>query len=237
MKKALLTNTFLMAAAVFYAGNTYAQNNDQAQQSSKSEILFKIHDIKPNKDDKGFVKDCGYALTVYNRTNSDIDKAALDVSWPDNEGNQVIEQDIVKDKDGKSKFDGRMGVKNKVISAFIDIPRTSAFEQVTLNLTAKTEKCYLLMGDVKFRVTSCKMIDKDASVKKSRIKQETCASMFKFISPTNPEYYKEFQPVSHEDQVSQAEKLKAQQMEKLEQLNNQIIKNYDETKKVLSEIK
>lgn len=237
MKKALLINTFLMAATIFYAGNVCAQNNSQPHQNSKSEILFKIHDVKPNKDDKGFVKDCGYSLTVYNRTNHDIDKAAIDVSWADNEGNQVIEQDIVKDKDGNSIFDGRMATKNKVISAFIDIPRTSAFEQVTLNLAAKTEKCYLLMGDVKFRVTSCKMIDKDATSKKSIIKQETCAGMFKFISSTNPEYYKEFQPVSHEDQVSQAEKQKAQQMEKLENVNNEIIKNYDETKRVLSEIK
>ena len=239
MKKALLTNTFLMALTMLYAGNVCAQEKAK-QPSFKKEILFKIHDIKPNKDEQGFVKDCGYSLTVYNRTDTDMEAATLDLSWNDNDGNQLVEQDIVTDDEGKQKFDGRMKTKNKVISSFVDIPRTSAYEQVTLDLTAKTEKCYLLLGDVKYRVTSCKLIDKeilDTDKKAKNRKKETCANMFKFVSVTNPEYYKEFQPVSHEDQAAQAEQQKVQELDKIENINNEILKNFDETKSVLSEIK
>ena len=187
MKKALLINTVFMTGIVFLADGAVAQNAvNNTQNVQKKEILFKIHDIKPNKDEQGFIKDCSYTLTVYNRTDSEVDAASLDLSWADNDGNYIIEQDIVSDENGAQKFDGRMKVGNKSVNTFVDVPAIPTYSQVSINATAKTEKCYLLLGNVNYRVTSCKLAKRDNLGTAGVNSSETCGKMFRYVPVTDP---------------------------------------------------
>ena len=238
MKKALLINTVLMTGIAFFADGAVAQKTvNNTQNAQNKEILFKIHDVKPNKDEQGFIKDCSYTVTVYNRTDSEVDAASLDLSWADNDGNYVIEQDIVTDEKGEQKFDGRMKVGNKSVNTFIDVPSIPTYSQVSINATAKTEKCYLLLGNVNYRVTSCKMAKRDNLGTASVNSSENCGKMFRYVPVTDPEYYKEFQPVSYEAQQLEKETRKNRDLENIEKTHGEILGNYDNARNILSQIK
>ena len=237
MKNTLLLNTFLMAATALYAGNVYAQDAQPQEPAAEKEILFKIHDVKPNKNEEGYVKDCSYTLTVYNRSDMEIDSASLDLSWNDNDGNYLIEQDIVTDENGEKTFDGRMRISNKTISTFIDVPQVPTYSQVSVSATAKTEKCFLLLGNVNYRVTSCKLLKRDALGSAANAGSESCSKMFRFVPVTDPEYYKEFKPISYSAQVSAAEQQKIRDLEEIERTNAEILNNFDETRKIVNGIR
>lgn len=237
MKNTLLFNTLLMAATALYAGNVSAQKADIPAPQSDKEILFKIHDVKPNKDEEGFVKDCSFTLTVYNRTDTDIEAAAIDLVWPDNDGNYVVAQDIVTDENGDKKFDGRMRTNNKTITTFVDIPQVSSYTQVSVPVTAKTEKCFLLLGTLNYRATSCKMAKRNVMDSASKGKAESCSKMFRYVPINDPEYYKEFKPVSYVEQVSSEEKQKLKDLENIDRINNEILGNFESTKRVLEKIR
>ena len=71
---------FLSVLGMVMAGCVSAAN---AQQSAQENILFKIHDVQPVKNADGAVVACDFDTTLYNRSNSALRAAVLNLTWTD----------------------------------------------------------------------------------------------------------------------------------------------------------
>ena len=127
---------------------------------------------------------------------------------------------LVKDeKKAEQKKSGRSYSKTEnvtppSVSTSIDVPQIEPFTQVTVRNRLQSDRCFLLIGDVKSSATNCSVI---AAASKERVspvstnnKGGNCDGLFKFVSPTDPEYYREFKPVSYEEDKALSENKRAQ---------------------------
>jgi len=234
MKKNLLIGTFLMSGAALFANSVFAQKAELPAMVSNQQILFKINDVKPVKNEDGLITDCEYNIVLYNRTNSEIESAGMDLSWADDAGNYVLEP--VEGGDDPSK--NRIKSNNATVTSFVDIPTIKPYSQYTVKATAKTSKCFLLLGNVNYKVTSCRMANTQTTVGKPAAGvSESCARLFKYVSVQNPEYYRGFKPISFEDQENQNANKLQRDLENLSNSQQEIIDVFDRTKNILSTIK
>ena len=60
---------------------------DEAQPA----VLFKIHDVKPIRNRDGNVTDCEFNATFYNRSNNNVNKIVLNLTWQDKAIANVID--------------------------------------------------------------------------------------------------------------------------------------------------
>ena len=180
------------------------------------------------------------------------------MSWKDNTGNYILEQnekeiasqlstanEIDLDKqDQKEVQKPKLKAEEKDISTFVEMPAVGSYKQVTVAGQLQSEKCFLLQEDVKFNVTSCKIKnvstsseDKTFSNSTNERSVESCSRLFKYVSPRDAEYYREFKAISVSDQQKIIESDLDKSMHAIEDRYNNIISNIDGAKGVLLEIK
>ena len=240
MKKTFLLTTLLMAAAAF-STNANAQYDD----GRNKEILFKIHDIKANKDEDGLVKDCSFFVTFFNRTDHEIDSASLDLSWLDNTGNYIIEQANPTNEEevASSEKKAKIKAQEKLVSTFVDVPNIYPYNQGTIPATLKSEKCFLLINDVQFKVTSCRLKNNGdngpAMLSNSTNERniESCSKLFKFVSPQDPQYYQEFKSISVAEQEQNKVNEQKYQLDNIESKYHNITSNLDSAQAILNDLK
>ncbi|MBR1648576.1 MAG: hypothetical protein IJ689_03140 [Alphaproteobacteria bacterium] len=238
ISKKVLSATAILLATV---------NIHTAAAASDSAVLFKIHDISPIKNSEGEVVSCDYSATFYNRSDMTIRNATLDLNWKDTAIEGVIEQEKKEDaaKNNRSPARARSTTErntDKNIGTLLEVPTIKPAKQVTVQSRVNTDRCFLLIENVDFKVQSCNAENAQGrgisgSAGKARSGGGACNSLFSYVSPEDPQYYLEFKAISVEDEKAEIEKQREKLQSENEELYNQTVTAIDAANTIVSGIK
>ncbi len=178
----------------------------EADTSNKEAILFKIHDIVPVKNNEGEVVSCDYKATFYNRSSVNVSGAVLDLNWHDNAIADVVEQEKQADAKANNRNINRARsvtekTTDKDVNTSLEVPAIAPSTQVEVKSTVNTDRCFLLIEDLNYKVKSCN----SAAVAGNGGRGGSCAGMFMYVSPKDAQYYLEFKAISVAEQKSAEE--------------------------------
>lgn len=195
----------LLAGVVLPVGWARAAEDDD---KSVGEILFKIHDVVPEKDVDGKVLYCNVGATFFNRTSVDVSNVALSLLWNDEVIGETIDQEERADKEqrrtnpnaARSRY-STSGFTSKTVSLQLKLPPLKSMQQVSLKTKVDTDRCFLLLNDMDIKVTNC-----GTAAMNGKVSRQGCDNLFRYVSPMNAEYYTEFKEVSLEQQLMEEDK-------------------------------
>lgn len=211
----------LAVGAMLSANNVWAQTNESEE---AGEVLFKVHDIIPEKDADGNVVYCNMGATFFNRTKQNITNAALKLVWLDEVVSDVIDQEEraekeaqrINSKQARNRYP-TSSITDENIEASLKLPQIKANQQVSLKTKVDTDRCFLLLNDMDVEVVNCGTAGAGAGV----ANRQSCNNLFRFISPKMPEYYTEFKEISLEEQLkNEAEEVVKGEKEVIEVYEN-----------------
>lgn len=213
--------------------------------SGENVVLFKIHDITPLKNEDGVVSDCEFSLTLYNRSPKNIDAATMRLSWTDEGVSDVIDEEDKKSIEeiaeqqpaparrvrGRRLLNDASNVQkpktedfvSRTLATSVALPKIKPFRQVSLKSKIKSDRCFLMMTDAVYSFTTCNITsaeDEKSSRRSfsSRGEGDTaCQSLFRFVSPRDPEYYREFQKVSFNEEAQQKKEARAKDIKEMQE--------------------
>lgn len=211
----------LAVGAMLSANNVWAQTNESEE---AGEVLFKVHDIIPEKDADGNVVYCNMGATFFNRTKQNITNAALKLVWLDEVVSDVIDQEEraekeaqrINSKQARNRYP-TSSITDENIEASLKLPQIKANQQVSLKTKVDTDRCFLLLNDMDVEVVNCGTAGAGAGV----ANRQSCNNLFRFVSPKMPEYYTEFKEISLEEQLkNEAEEVVKGEKEVIEVYEN-----------------
>lgn len=199
-------------------------------------VLFKVHDVTPIKNDDGVVTECEFGVTLYNRSPDSVENALLNLSWKDDAISDVIAQEAKEAKEAKkfqkevnslkssAEYKTTASLETPALTASISLPAIKPFRQVSLKSKIASDRCFLMVNDASFTLENCNIISADASVRSSRsliskankAAAGNCMSLFKYVSARDPEYYREFQKVSFNDEAKQRQEARKKDVDALQ---------------------
>ncbi len=204
------------ALAISAASNACAGN---------SEVIYKIHDINPVKEDNEVVS-CDFSITFYNRTPQIVSNLSLDIGWLD----EVIEEKIKQEKqeqirDNNGRVSGYSGQSkteqftSKMISTNLSVPPLPPSKQISIRAAVKTDRCFLLLDKPELKVNTCKFgsaanVDKAAGA---------CNGLFIFVSPDSGDYYTDFKPITYDEEKQEVEQQNRSEKKELDNIYNNAI--------------
>lgn len=181
------------------------------EETSKPDaILFRIENIKPVENENGLTEKCTFILTVYNRTQKEVEEAEIDLFWRDEiSAKYKIENDEV------------MAVSKEAATTVIHknmlLEKIFPHEQKSFEGEVETDKCFLLLDQVEYKVNTCIAAGDNIPVKDNkRLGVGSCTGSFDYINSKNPEYYSEFKDVPESVLEKQAEENKARELSGIE---------------------
>lgn len=191
-------------SAALIAGVAYADDRNADETESVGEVLFKIHDVVPEKDTDGNVLYCNIGATFFNRTKVNIANAALTLKWTDDVIGEAIDQEERAEKEYKrtgsneerSRY-STAGFTSRTVSASLKLPPLKSMQQVSLRSKVDTDRCFLLLNDMDIRVSNC-----GTAAMNSKISQQGCNNLFRYVSPKSAEYYVEFKEIDPAQQMA-----------------------------------
>ncbi|MDR1694597.1 MAG: hypothetical protein LBR70_05365 [Lactobacillaceae bacterium] len=217
---------------ILAAGINTAKAADDSAKAAVVEnpaILFKIHDIKPVTNSDGQTTSCDFAVTFFNRSNENINGASIDLTWDDDTVKILLDEEKNNDRRASSSRNA-----SSTVTANIEVPAVQAMKQAVVRTRLQSDRCFLLMDDVKLRVRSCNIASQSRSGSRSAT---VCANLFKFVSPNNQEYYREFKPVTLEEEAA----IKLQEKENIKKDINEeyskTVAEFERASQLLKEIK
>lgn len=231
---------FLMSAVLSMVAGVASAEPSEADTSKKSAVLFKIHDIVPVKNSEGEVTGCDYNVTFYNRSSVNIGGAVMELEWDDTAVSEVIEQEKKADA---AENDGNMNrahsaterTTNKKLTTSIEVPAIAPSAQAVVSSSVNTDRCFLLIEDVNYKVKNCRSsVDSAAN---GRLGGGSCDALFMFVSPQDAQYYLEFKAVSVAEQRKSAESEFDAKKRKIDEKYRKTMGSIDGINSVLSGIK
>lgn len=182
-------------------------------QEATPEVIYKIHDVTPVKEDNKIVS-CDFGITFYNRAPQMVSNLSLNFSWLDEVVDNQIKaekQEKVVDETGNvAGYNGQSKTEEftpKKISLDVSIPPLAASKQISVKANVKTDRCFLLLQKPILSISSCRYGNTQ-----SEEMMGMCNSLFNYISPEEGDYYTDFKEISYdqekEDQDAQAQKEK-----------------------------
>lgn len=200
-RQAKILMQILGISTVLVAAGAYAADDKNA---AAGEVLFKIHDVVPEKDANGKVLYCNVGATFFNRTKMDIANASLTLKWSDDVIGEVIDQEERADKEQKrlnpkaerSRY-STSGFTSKTINTSLKLPPMKSNQQVSLKTKVDTNRCFLLLNDMDITVNNC-----GTASMNDKISRQGCGNLFRYVSPKMAEYYMEFKEISPEEQMA-----------------------------------
>ena len=232
--------------------------------SGENVVLFKIHDVKPIKNPDGIVKDCEFNLTLYNRSPKRVDKATIRLSWIDESISQVINEEDKKDIDEivneKEKGEEFLNenqpqarpiktedVASKTLVTTVVLPQIKPFRQVSLKSKIKSDRCFLMIENADFSFPDCQITEPESSSSQGASLRvgsldgvggaNECQSLFRFVSPKDPEYYREFQKVSFNEEAEKRQESRKKDNKEMKDAYDKMIASIKEVSETLSSIK
>ncbi len=184
------------------AGGAVAAPEKEAEKLG--EILFKIHDVVPEKNADGKVLYCNIGATFFNRTKIDVANASLTLKWEDEVIGETIDQEERAEKErrrvnpnGERARYSTSSFTGKSISTSLKLPPLKAGQQVSLKTKVDTDRCFLLLNDMDINVNNC-----GTAGLNDKVSRQGCNNLFSYVSPKMAEYYTDFKAVSHEEQMA-----------------------------------
>lgn len=200
--------------------------------SDEGAILFRIENIEPIRNRDGLIDRCSFMVTVYNRMETEIKEAVLDLSWVDNISGKYDIQNgeiVVNDDDESSET---------VASKKVTISSVMPHRQKSFSSEVATDKCFLLLDNVQYSVVSCINEGEKLEMKDSKIVGNgSCIGNFNYINSKNPEYYSEFKDVPESVLEKQAEEEKNNEVAKINEKYNSIMNEHKAINAELENIK
>lgn len=245
------------AAAVFGTTAVRAAETADADEfsskiaSGESVVLFKVHDINPIKNEDGIITDCEFGLTFYNRSPKSIDAATMNLSWTDEGIANVIDFEEQQDISMTSQSVRSLSqaaqpktadVTSKDLTTSVVLPQIKPFRQLSLKSKLKTDRCFLMLENADFSFTVCNVTDTSVNTNTRRLtssKGQTgsdCASLFRFVSSKDPEYYREFQKVSFNEEAARRQEERKKNMEEIDESYNKILEGINNITETLNSI-
>lgn len=186
------------------AGSAYAADRRDNEPEKVGEVLFKIHDVVPEKNADGKVLYCNVGATFFNRTNIDLANVALTLKWNDDVIGEIIdqeeraarEQERTNPRASRSRYT-TAGTTGRTVSTSIKLPPLKSMQQVSLKTKVDTDRCFILLNDMDITVNNC-----GTATINGRVSQQGCNNLFQYVSPKMAEYYMEFKEVSPEEQAA-----------------------------------
>ncbi len=226
----------------------------EAQTTKPRAVLFKVHDIKPVENTEGIITHCDFLVTFYNRTTDSLRQAQIDMGWTDkvSERYKIDAEDSEEDSTSNRTRSSRSSRNSEPvlgeITTSVDMPALGAYKQATVKGSVKTEKCFLLLDNLEFKVASCSIIGQNdnngsssRSSRRSRVTSNRntseCANLFEYVDSKNPEYYDEFKNISYSEQERLTSNEKKQDISDIEASYNTIIKNFERADNIINNIK
>ena len=217
-----LAGVLVLGTALFTEAAGAAEKDDE---TPLGEVLFKIHDIVPEKNADGKVLYCNIGATFFNNTTMDLTNVALTLRWNDEVIGETIDQEERTAKErqrtnsraARSRY-STSGFTSKTINLPLKLPPLKAKQQVSLKTKVDTDRCFLLLNDMDINVNNC-----GTASMSGKVSRQGCNNLFRYVSPTGAEYYTEFKEISPEQQAAiEDAELDAEQKE-LEQLYNEAL--------------
>lgn len=211
----------LMIATTISTAN--AQSNDVKEDA----LLFKIHDITPVKNDDGEVTACDFNTTFYNRSSYTLRTAEVDLGWKDSTINKVVEDE--KKESARNRRGRAISETERTtpidLNTVLEVNSLRPHKQITINSRINTDRCFLLLEDVDFKIKSCNVEGlqdrRGARRTGGGLASDGCTRLFKFVSAGDPQYYLEFKEITLSEQDAQ---LAAQKKEQQSEINNMYTK-------------
>ena len=168
----------LMSSMPVWADETEEEEDDgwvSVVDETKPAVLFKIHDIKPIRNREGKITNCEFGATFYNRSEDDVKNINMDLTWEDKAIEDVIdmEKKVAKKKMENDYYNSEaMGTLSepdsetekytrKVLTTTLKVPNLQPYRQVSLKSRIRSDRCFLMVNDVKFKFTSCDVSGKE----------------------------------------------------------------------------
>lgn len=223
----------LCAASVSYAQQASAPEAQEAvaEETSKPDaVLFRIENIKPVENENGLTDRCTFILTVYNRTQKEIEEAEIDLFWRDEiSAKYKVENEEVTAVSKEAA--------TTIIHKNMLLEKIFPHEQKSFEGEVETDKCFLLLDQVEYRVNTCIAAGDNIPVKDNkRMGNGSCTGSFDYINSKNPEYYSEFKDVPESVLEKQAEESKARELSGIENAYKAAEEGLDKITKELERI-
>ena len=250
LKRALLGSVSLALSVAAFT--VQAQEAAVQEDTTKPRaVLFKVHDIKPVENAEGVITECDFLVTFYNRTTDSFRDAKVEMGWTDNVTDRYVVEEEEKAEPERVTQVNRSSQRNKPVSlgeftTTVDMPALGAYKQATVKGNVKTEKCFLLLDNLEFNVSSCNIIGKTESNttnnnRRSRVtanrSASECSNLFQYVDSKNPEYYDEFKNISYSEQERLLSNDKAQDTTEIDSSYETIVKNFEKAESVMNNIK
>lgn len=199
--------------------------------SEANGIIFRIEDIKPQKNENDLVDKCSFMVTVFNRMDKEVQEANLDFIWKDSISAKY------KIQDGDVKTVAKPEEALTVITKAITLEKVPPHQQKSFEFTVDTDKCFLLLDQLEYKVNSC-IAEGDKIVVRNnrRIGTGSCMGRFDYINSKNPEYYSEFKDVPESVLQQQAEEAKQAELAGIKEAFEAALANIEEIDAELDKI-
>ena len=105
------------------------------------------------------------------------------------------------------------------------------------------EQCFLLIDETEFSFSECSVTEPTvagASKRLSSVKNvvdSSCKSLFRFVSPRDPEYYREFQKVAFNEEQQRKEEQRKKELDEMEVTYKKMMNDLTSIVDVLGEAK
>lgn len=217
-----------LALAVFVPARNSAVAQNKEVKTNES-VLFKIHDIAPEKDVNGNVTHCNISITFFNRYSKALSNSQINLTWDDEVIDDIIDQEDMNAREALRRNPKAVQMRyttakttHPTLSTTIKLPLINAHQQISLKNKVMTDRCFLLINDMEVKVMSCAFADEKAS-------SRGCTANFQYVSPKDPQYFSEFKEISYEEAVN-IEQVQA------DQLQNETNAIYDDVVSTLRKI-
>ncbi len=223
MKKTNILLGYLGLIAFMTVPQAYSADNNSDQNNAR--ILFKIHDISPEKDVNGNVTGCNISATFFNNYDKALSNTQVILTWNDETIDEIINQEEYELKEtlhrnpeaSRSRYPTSKTTTPN-ISANIKIPLINAHQQISLKNKVSTDRCFILMNDMEIKINSCTFAGEAAS-------DRGCKASFVYISPQDPQYFSEFKEISYEEELTTKENEISKELDETNSLYDEIITN------------
>lgn len=187
-------------------------------QVGNPEIIYKIHDVTPVKENNETVS-CDFSVTLYSRAPQMLSNLSLGFSWLDDVIDNQIKaekQEQVLDANGNvAGYNGKSQTEEftpKTIGVDVSVPPLSPSKQISIKSNIKTDRCFLLLQKPILKVLTCRYGNgTEESI-------GACNGLFTYISPEQGDYYTEFKPISYDEEKQEIENQAQKEKEELENI-------------------
>ena len=220
---------------------------DEAQPA----VLFKIHDVKPIRNRDGNVTDCEFNATFYNRSNNNVNKIVLNLTWQDKAIANVI--DFEKNLDQKKMEEenynnnaGRFrkpkseteGLTSQMLTASLNVPDLKPYRQISVKSKIATDRCFLLINNPTFKFGSCNVVEAGTTrVTVQTAASNACETLFKYVPANDPESYKEFKKVTFNEEKKEKVKAQKKEQDELKQVYDKTVENLARATDIMGQIR